>query len=143
MDDGSLISAIIIIALLLFFAAYFAVCETAFASASRVKLKTASDRGDRRARKALRVLDEFDKAITTILIGTDIVHIAAASYVTVLVTRAYADRPALMGAAVTVSTVITTIVVFMVGEMLPKSIGKKYSQRLAMATVIPRGGRKS
>lgn len=134
MDDGSLISAIIIIALLLFFAAYFAVCETAFASASRVKLKTASDRGDRRARKALRVLDEFDKAITTILIGTNIVHIAAASYVTVLVTRAYADRPALMGAAVTASTVITTIVVFMVGEMLPKSIGKKYSQRLAMAT---------
>ena len=134
MDDGSLISAIIILALLLFFAAYFALCETAFASASRVKLKTALARGDRRAKKALYVLDNFDKAITTILIGTNITHLAAASYVTVLVTRAYADRPALLGAAVTVSTVITTIVVFMVGEMLPKSIGKKYSRRLALAT---------
>lgn len=128
MDDGSLISAIIIIALLLFFAAYFALCETAFASASRVKLKTACDRGDRRAKKALYVLDNFDKAITTILIGTNITHLAAASYVTVQVTRLWGVD------AVTLSTFVTTIVVFMLGEMLPKSIGKKYSRRLAMAT---------
>ena len=128
MDDGSLISAIIIIALLLFFAAYFALCETAFASASRVKLKTACDRGDRRAKKALYVLDNFDKAITTILIGTNITHLAAASYVTVQVTRLWGVD------AVTLSTFVTTIVVFMLGEMLPKSIGKKYSRRLALAT---------
>jgi len=128
MDDGSLISAIIILGLLLFFAAYFALCETAFASASRVKLKTAQDRGDRRARKALMVLDDFDKAITTILIGTNITHLAAASYVTVLVTRRWGVD------AVTLSTVITTIAVFMIGEMLPKSLGKKYAQRLSLAT---------
>ncbi|MBO5976408.1 MAG: DUF21 domain-containing protein [Oscillospiraceae bacterium] len=91
MDDGSIIQAIIIILVLLFFAAYFAVCETAFASASRVKVKVAFDRGDRRAKKALHVLDNFDKAITTILIGTNITHLAAASYVTVMVTRAFAD----------------------------------------------------
>ncbi len=134
MDDGSIVQAIIIIALLLFFAAYFAVCETAFASASRVKLKTAFDRGDRRAGKALKVLDNFDKAITTILIGTNITHLAAASYVTVMVTRAFADRPAAVNAAVSVSTVITTVVVFLVGEMLPKSIGKKYAQRFSLST---------
>ena len=128
MDDGSLISAIIILALLLFFAAYFALCETSFASASRVKLKTALDRGDSRAKKALYVLDNFDKAITTILIGTNITHLAAASYVTVLVTRKWGVD------AVTLSTIVTTVVVFMIGEMLPKSIGKKYSQRLALAT---------
>ena len=134
MDDGSLIAAIIVIALLLFFAAYFAICETSFASASRVKLKTALDRGDRRAKKALYILDNFDKAITTILIGTNITHLAAASYVTVLVTRAFSDKPDALNAAVTVSTVITTIVVFMVGEMLPKSIGKKYAQRFSLST---------
>ncbi len=134
MDDGSIVQAIIIILVLLFFAAYFAICETAFASASRVKLKTALDRGDRRAKKALAVLDNFDKAITTILIGTNITHLAAASYVTLMVTRAFADRPAALNAAVTVSTVITTIVVFMVGEMLPKSIGKKYAQNISLST---------
>jgi len=139
MDDGSIVQAIIIIALLLFFAAYFAICETAFASASRVKLKTTLDRGDRRAKKALYVLDNFDKAITTILIGTNITHLAAASYVTLMVTRVFADRPAAVNAAVTVSTVITTIVVFMVGEMLPKSIGKKYAQNISLSTASTLG----
>ncbi|MGN1001240.1 MAG: hemolysin family protein [Oscillospiraceae bacterium] len=128
MDDGSLISAIIILAILLFFAAYFAVCETSFASVSRIKLRTALDRGNGKAKKALYVADNFDKAITTCLIGTNIVHLAAASYVTVLVTRAWGVG------AVSVSTLITTIVVFFVGEMLPKSIAKKYSERFSLGT---------
>ena len=128
MDDGSLISAIIILAILLFFAAYFAVCETSFASVSRIKLRTALDRGNGKAKKALYVADNFDKAITTCLIGTNIVHLAAASYVTVLVTRAWGVG------TVSVSTLITTIVVFFVGEMLPKSIAKKYSERFSLGT---------
>ncbi len=125
MDDGSILSVIVILVLLLL-AAYFAICETSFASISRIKLKTAQDRGDKRASKAVYVADNFDKAITTILIGTNIVHIATASYVTLLVTRKWGLS------AVTVSTIITTIVVFFAGEMLPKSIGKKYSERLAL-----------
>ncbi|MBR2880390.1 MAG: HlyC/CorC family transporter [Oscillospiraceae bacterium] len=134
MDDGSIIQAIIIIVVLLFFAAYFAVCETAFASVNRVKVKVAFDRGDRRAKKALYVLDNFDKAITTILIGTNITHLVAASYVTLMVTRAFADKPDAVNLAVSISTVITTIAVFMFGEMLPKSIGKKYARRFSLST---------
>ena len=86
MDDGSILSVLIILALLLF-ADYFAVCETSFAAVSRIRLKTAMERGDRRANKAMYVCEHFDKAITTILIGTNIVHLSCASYVTVLVTR--------------------------------------------------------
>ena len=127
MDDGSILSCIIII-ILLALAAYFAVCETSFASTSRSRIKAALERGDSRAEKALYVLDHFDKAITTILIGTNIVHLAAAGYVTVLVTRRWGVG------AVTISTIITTMVVFFVGEMLPKSIGKKYSGILALKT---------
>ncbi len=127
MDEGSITSVLIILFLILG-AAYFAVCETSFASTSRIKYKTGADRGDRRAKKALFVADNFDKAITTILIGTNITHLAAASYVTLIVTRKWGLD------YVTVSTIITTIVVFMVGEMLPKSIGKKYSERLSLAT---------
>ena len=120
-------SVLIILALLLF-ADYFAVCETSFAAVSRIRLKTAMERGDRRANKAMYVCEHFDKAITTILIGTNIVHLSCASYVTVLVTRRWG-----LG-AVTVSTFVTTLVVFFVGEMLPKSIAKKYSLRLALGT---------
>ena len=127
MDDGSILSVLIILALLLF-ADYFAVCETSFAAVSRIQLKTAMERGDRRANKAMYVCEHFDKAITTILIGTNIVHLSCASYVTVLVTRRWGLS------AVTLSTFVTTIVVFFVGEMLPKSIAKKYSLRLALGT---------
>ena len=127
MDDGSrlpLISAV----LLLFVAVFFAVAETAFASTTRTRMRVAEERGDMRAREALYVLDNFDLAISAILIGTNIVHISVAALVTLAVTRRWG-----LG-AVSVSTLITTGVVFYFGEMLPKSIAKKYSDKLALAT---------
>ena len=119
--------SLIIVVILLFCAAYFAVTEITFSSVQRVKIKTRADRGDSRAKKALYVLDNFDRAITTILICTNIVHITAATIVTVTVTRLWGVS------AVTLSTIITTIVIFFAGEMLPKSIAKKYSERLSLA----------
>ena len=127
MDDGSRISWLIVV-FLLFGAMYFAVAETAFASVSRTRLKTYADKGDPRAAKALFVTDNMDRAITTILIGTNVVHLAAASVVTVNVTRIWGLS------AVTVSTLITTLAVFFFGEMLPKSIARKYSERLSLST---------
>lgn len=118
----------LIILFLLCGAAYFALMETAFASASRVRVKAQMERGVRGAKKALYVLDHFDQAISTILIGTNILHLSTAAYVTVLVTRKWGVS------AVTVGSLVTTIVVFFIGEMLPKSIAKKYSERLALAT---------
>ena len=127
MDDGSRLPLIFAV-LLLFCAVYFAVAETAFASTSRTRMRLAEDRGDARAREALYVLDHFDLAISAILIGTNIVHISVAALVTLAVTRRWG-----LG-AVSASTLITTGVVFFVGEMLPKSIAKKYSDKLALAT---------
>lgn len=128
MDDDIRLSWIIAVIILLLIAAYFAVSETAFASASRTKIKTSAERGDANARKALYVLDHFDRAITTILIGTNIVHLSAAAIVTANVTRIWGLS------AVTLSTIVTTIVVFFAGEMLPKSIGKKNPERYAKST---------
>lgn len=130
MDDGSRLPWLIAIALL-FCAAFFAVAETAFASSSRTKLKAAADRGESGAESALYVLDNFDRAITTLLICTNIVHISAASIVTVAVTKRWGLS------AVSLSTIITTIVVFFAGEMLPKSIAKKYSERFAKRCAAP------
>ena len=126
MDDPSRLPWIIAV-LLLFAAAFFAVTETAFASCSRTRIRIADDHGNARAKEALYVMDNFDRAISTLLICTNIVHIAAASVVTLAVTRLWGLS------AVSISTVITTIVVFFAGEMLPKSLGKKYSEPIALA----------
>ncbi|MBQ9687093.1 MAG: HlyC/CorC family transporter [Oscillospiraceae bacterium] len=127
MDDGSRLPWICAV-LLLFCAMYFAVAETSFASASRTRIRLAEDRGDSRAKKALYVLDNFDQAITAILIGTNLVHVSTAALVTLAVTRRWGLS------AVSVSTLITTGVVFFAGEMLPKSIAKKFSDKLALSS---------
>ena len=127
MDDGSQITWLIVI-LLLMAAMFFAITETAFASVSRVRLKTDAERGDKRAERALFVTEHFDRAITTLLICTNIVHLATASIVTVYVSKRWGLS------AVSISTLVTTLVVFFFGEMLPKSIARKYSEPLSLAT---------
>ena len=124
MDDGSRLPWFIVIVLILC-AAYLALTETAFASASKPKLKAQAENGSRNAQLALDILDHFDKAITTILIGTNIVHLSAAAVVTVTVTKRWGLN------AVTLSTILTTIAVFFAGEMLPKSIAKKFPEQAA------------
>jgi len=126
MEDGSRSSWIFLVILLLLGAVYFALSETAFASVSRAYIRSAAEKGNARAAKAQYVLDHFDRAISTILIGTNIIHISTASIVTVNVTRIWGMS------AVTASTLVTTIVVFFAGEMLPKSIAKKYPERLSL-----------
>lgn len=127
MDDGSRLSWIIVL-FLLFCAVMCAVMEISIASVSKVRIKTMADRGDNRAKKVLYALDNFDKAISTLLICTNIVHISTASIVTMAVTRRWGVS------AVSISTIITTIVIFFAGEMLPKSVAKKYSERCSLAT---------
>ncbi len=126
MDDGSRLPWIMAIMCVLF-AAVFAIAETSAASSSRTRIKLAFERGDRRAENALYILDHFDQAISTLLICTNIVHIASASIVTVQVTRLWGLK------YVSVSTIVVTIVMFFAGEMLPKSIAKKNSEPLFLA----------
>ncbi len=127
MDADSRISVLFVL-ILLALAAFFAVSETAFASASQAKLKVSADRGDDRAERASYIMDNFESAITTLLICTNIVHLTIATVVTVLVTRWWGLS------LVSVSTIITTLVVFFVGEMLPKSIAKKNPEKYALKT---------
>ena len=108
-------------------ACYFATAETALASANRIRIKSLTDDGNRRAQKTVALLDDFDRALTTLLVGTNIVHIACASLTTLFVKR-------LWGAgAVAVSTVVLAIVVFFAAEMLPKSFARAYPEEAALA----------
>ena len=126
MDPDSRLSIAVVIFLFIA-SAYFALTETAVASVSRMKIRVRADKGDARAERTLYVLDHFDDAITTLLICTNIAHIAAASVVTVLVTRKWGLS------AVTISTFAVTLAMFFLGEMLPKSIGKKASEKSSLA----------
>ncbi len=128
MDDGSK-PPLIWVFLLLIGAAYCAITETALSAVSKNKIKVAADKGNENAGKVLAVLDNFDQAITTLLICTNILHIATAAIVTVYVTRRWGLS------AVSLSTVITTVVVFFVGEMLPKSVAKKQPEKLILRCV--------
>lgn len=115
------------IIILLLCAAYFAVAETALASVSRIRIKTRLERGDARAQRTMYILDNFDKAITTVLIGTNVTHLVVASLSTLFATRLWGLS------ATALATVVTTIVVFFAAEMLPKSIGKKHSEKISLA----------
>ena len=126
MDDGSRLPILLAIILLLG-AAYFAVAETAFASSSRTKLRAAAERGEAGAGQAVYILNHFEEAISAMLIGTNLCHLFLAALVTTVVTRRWGLN------AVTVSTILTTLVVFFAGEMLPKSVAKKFPERLAKA----------
>ena len=131
MDGDSYLQPCIILTALLLLAAFFASCETALASASKTRLKVLADRGDPRAKKALGISEHFEDAVTTLLICGNIVHLSTASYVTVLVTSRFGLS------AVTLSTILTTIVIFFAGEMLPKSIAKKDSENLLLSFAGP------
>jgi CBS domain containing-hemolysin-like protein len=124
--DGDSMLSLVFLAFLLAMAAYFALAETAVTSVSRIRLKLRSDRGERRAEQALSVLDRFDQAIATILIGTNIVHLSAATLTTVTVIRTWGAQWVALG------TALCTVAVFFAGEMLPKSIAKRYSERCAL-----------
>lgn len=117
---------IIAMAVLILFSAYFSATETAFSSMNRTRVKTLADKGSRNAALVLSLSAQYDKLISTILIGNNIVNIATASIGTVLFVSLYDD----MGA--TISTVVVTIVVLIFGEVTPKSIAKDCPEKFAM-----------
>ena len=113
-------------AVCLLLSAYFSATETAFSSASTTRLKTLAEKGNANAALACRLLEQYDRLLSTILIGNNIVNIATASIGTVLFVRHYGD------AGATISTVVVTLVVLIFGEISPKSIAKDCAERFAM-----------
>lgn len=119
--DGDSRSLLIIFIILVFLGAYFASTESAVSLMNKIRIKNMADEGNKKAKKALYVSNNFDKAITTLLIGNNIVHIAAASVATLLVMNLLSESSLDDGAKGTIATVATTFIVFLFSEMLPKS----------------------
>ena len=119
-------TSIIFMAVMVAFSAYFSATETAFSSLNKTRLKVLAEKGNPKAILALELSDKYDKMITSILIGNNIVNIAMTSVCTLLFVHLMAD------AGATVSTIVSTVVVLIFGEITPKSLAKEMPEKFAM-----------
>lgn len=119
---------IIIMVICLIFSAYFSATETAFSCANKTRLRALAEKGNKKAEIAANLADKYDRLISTILIGNNIVNILLASLGTIVFTHHLKDDE--LGA--TVSTVVITIAVLIFGEITPKSIANDFPEKFAM-----------
>ena len=117
---------IIALAVLILMSGYFSATETAFLSCNKTRLRTMAEKGNKRAALVNRLNENYDRLLSTILIGNNIVNLTAASIGTVLFVRLYGD----IGA--TVSTAVITVLVLIFGEITPKNVAKDCPEKLAM-----------
>lgn len=124
--DSSLIGQSIAIIILIFFSAYFSATETAFTSLNRIKIKNLANDGDKRAEKVLELSEKYDKLLTTILVGNNIVNITMTAIATVMFVNLYHKYGA------TIATIVITVIVLIFGEITPKNIAKVRSEEFSM-----------
>ena len=124
--DGSSITLIASLGVMLMMSAFFSATETAFTSFNSVRLKNASSNGNKRATLVLQLAEDYDRVLTTLLIGNNIVNITAASIGTVIFSRSFGDI------GVTISTVVVTLLVLTFGEIFPKTLAKESADRFVM-----------
>ncbi|WP_088034405.1 hemolysin family protein [Evansella clarkii] len=116
-------SLILLLVVLLFLSAFFSSAETAFSSANRIRLKSMMEEGNKGAEKALYITDRFDQVLSTILIGNNIVNIAAATISGAVATQLFGPN-----LGVFISTFVLTVLVLIFGEIIPKSLAKEYAE---------------
>ena len=120
-------TSVLIIIFCVLFSGYFSATETAFSSLNRIRVKNLAEKGDKKAKLVLDLLENFDSLLSTILIGNNIVNIACASVATLLFVRLLGEEQ-----GPSVATLVITIVVLIFGEVTPKSIAKENPEKFAM-----------
>ncbi|MGN1339308.1 MAG: hemolysin family protein [Oscillospiraceae bacterium] len=118
---------IAILVILVVLSAFFSATETALNSVNRIRLKSMAENGSHAAERTLNILNKYDKALTTILIGNNIVNIATSSIATILAISIVGEQYGSL-----VSTIVITVVVLIFGEVLPKSIAKDFAEPFCM-----------
>lgn len=121
------------IILLLALSAFFSSVETAFSSVNRIRLKAEASNGNRKAELALKIAESYDRTLTSILVGNNIVNIFSASLATLICTDLFAERFG-VGTATAISTAAMTVLVLIFGEILPKSMAKQNPEKFALGT---------
>ena len=127
MDSTGTILMIVALVALMALSAYFSATETAFTSLNRIRLKNKADSGDRRAIRALKLSENFDRLLSTLLIGNNIVNNVATTIGAVLFIRLLDDVR-----GPTVSAIVLTVGILIFGEVSPKSLAKENPERWAL-----------
>ncbi len=118
---------LIAIILLTLCSTFFSATETAFSSASKIKLKNMAADDNKRAAQALKLAEDFDRLITAVLVGNTIANIVMTSVATVYGIKTWGDR-----IGPTIATVIVTLLILTLGEISPKIIAREYSEEVAL-----------
>lgn len=114
---------IVLIVILIALSAFFSASETAISSVNRIRLKSMAENGSKGAERALKILKKYDKALTTILIGNNIVNIATSSVATILCIQLVGEKYGSL-----VATIAVTVIVLIFGEVMPKGIAKDHAE---------------
>jgi CBS domain containing-hemolysin-like protein len=125
--ESYMAALVVSLAALLCCSAFFSASETAFSSASRIRLKNLAAGNNRRAKLTLKLLESYDKLLSTVLIGNNIVNIASSAIATVIFVGFFGS------AGVSLATLVMTVLVLVFGEISPKTLAKEYPERIAMA----------
>lgn len=128
--DSHSITLVVVIIILVALSAFFSATETAFSSLNKIRIKNLAQDGNKRAKLVLKLSEDYDNLISTILIGNNIVNISSASIATVLFVKLFQEHGA------SISTIAMTIIVLIFGEVTPKSIAKEIPETFAL-TVAP------
>lgn len=124
--DSDSIGQILFIAMLILMSAYFSASETAFFSMNKIRMKNMASNGSKRAELVLKLAENYDKLLSSILIGNNIVNIASSSIATVLFVKWLGNT------GVSVSTAAMTVIVLIFGEITPKSLAKNMPEQFAL-----------
>ncbi|MBO7395245.1 MAG: HlyC/CorC family transporter [Ruminococcus sp.] len=122
---------IVLVVAMMAFSALFSGTETAFSSVNKLRLKNYESQGNKKAAKALKLANRFDEVLTAVLIGNNIVNIAASSVSTLIFVSIFGSK----GAGI--STAVVTVLVLVFCEVLPKSYAKKNAEKISLAFASP------
>ncbi|MGN1044647.1 MAG: hemolysin family protein [Candidatus Methanomethylophilaceae archaeon] len=124
--DASFYLSIVGLAILVIFSGVFSATETSFTSASKIKLKKMEEEGNTKATKTIALLEEYDKLLTTILVGNNLVNIMSSSLCTLIFTVSFGS------VGVMYATVFMLVVILTVGEITPKVLAKSRPEKFAL-----------
>lgn len=124
---------IIFLIILLAFSAFFSGTEIAYTSVNKLRLESLAEGGKKSASRAMRIVEDFSRALGTILVGNNIVNITISTVSTMLVTNILGDATK----AVPIVTGIVTLIILIFGEILPKTLAKRFSLALSCAVSLP------
>ncbi|MDE7046036.1 MAG: CNNM domain-containing protein, partial [Acetatifactor sp.] len=124
MDAPGVIQLIIVV-FLVFLSGFFSSAETAFSTVNRVRMRTLEEEGSKRAARVNKILENYSKMLSSILIGNNIVNLTASSLATTLAMR--------INLATGIATGILTIVVLLCGEIVPKTWAMLSSEKISLA----------